>query len=147
MYSYTRWKIFHEIVLYRDSRYDSKRNKSAILGSIKFIYSSKLFEGRVMWLRKQNICLCNLDFRICLIISRNQAGLVLVCKCICKCILSLLSLLKYFGYWYHCNINFLKKISAFLMPFVEGLKVTTTFWWSLSTHQRFQIHTTNSFGA
>ena len=38
-------------------RYDSKTNKSVILASINFIYSSKRFDGQLMWWKKQYIFL------------------------------------------------------------------------------------------
>ena len=39
-------KSFTKLLLYGDSRYDSKTNKSLILASIKFNYSSKGFDGQ-----------------------------------------------------------------------------------------------------
>ena len=40
-------KSFMKLVLYGDGRYDSKANKSIILASINFIYSSKRFDGQL----------------------------------------------------------------------------------------------------
>ena len=40
-------KSFMKLVLYGDGRYDSKTNKSIILASINFIYSSKCFDGQL----------------------------------------------------------------------------------------------------
>ena len=40
-------KSFTKFLLYGDGRYDSKTNKSIILASIKFIYSSKRFDGQL----------------------------------------------------------------------------------------------------
>ena len=40
-------KSFTKFLLYGDGRYDSKTNKSMILASIKFIYSSKRFDGQL----------------------------------------------------------------------------------------------------
>ena len=40
-------KSFMKLVLYGDGRYDSKTNKSIILASINFIYSSKRFDGQL----------------------------------------------------------------------------------------------------
>ena len=51
-----------KLLLYGDVRYESKINKSVVLASIKFIYSSKRFDGQLMWCRKQNICLHCLGF-------------------------------------------------------------------------------------
>ena len=42
-------KSFTKLLLYGDGRYDSKTNKSIILASINFIYSSKRFDGQLMW--------------------------------------------------------------------------------------------------
>ena len=36
------------IYVYGDGRYDSKTNKSIILASINFVYSSKGFDGQLM---------------------------------------------------------------------------------------------------
>ena len=41
-------KSFTKLLLYGDGRYDSKTNKSIILVSINFIYSSKRFDGQLM---------------------------------------------------------------------------------------------------
>ena len=41
-------KSFMILLLYGDSRYESKTNTSIILTSIKFIYSSKHFDGQLM---------------------------------------------------------------------------------------------------
>ena len=41
-------KSFTKLLLYGDGRYDSKTNKSIILASINFIYSSKRFDGQLM---------------------------------------------------------------------------------------------------
>ena len=41
-------KSFTKLLLYGDDRYDSKTNKTIILASINFIYSSKRFEGQLM---------------------------------------------------------------------------------------------------
>ena len=41
-------KPFTELVLYQDDRHDSKTNKSIILTSINFIYSSKRFDRQLM---------------------------------------------------------------------------------------------------
>ena len=41
-------KYFTRLVLNGDGRYHSKTNKSIILVSIKFIYSSKRFDGLFM---------------------------------------------------------------------------------------------------
>ena len=40
-------KSFMKFLLYGDGRYNSKTNKSIILASIKFIYSSKRFDGQL----------------------------------------------------------------------------------------------------
>ena len=40
-------KSFTKFLLYGDGRYNSKTNKSIILASIKFIYSSKRFDGQL----------------------------------------------------------------------------------------------------
>ena len=40
-------KSFTKFLLYGDGRYDSKTNKSIILASIKYIYSSKRFDGQL----------------------------------------------------------------------------------------------------
>ena len=40
-------KSFTKFLLYGDGRYDSKTSKSIILASIKFIYSSKRFDGQL----------------------------------------------------------------------------------------------------
>ena len=40
-------KSFTKFLLYGDGRYDSKTNNSIILASIKFIYSSKRFDGQL----------------------------------------------------------------------------------------------------
>ena len=55
-----------------------------ILASIKSIYSSKYFDGQLMWNKIEKICLPCVDFRVCFITSMNQKlrGLVLMCKCI-----------------------------------------------------------------
>ena len=44
-------KSFTKLLLYGDGRYDSKANESIILASINFIYSSKYFDGQLMWWR------------------------------------------------------------------------------------------------
>ena len=41
-------KSFTKLDLYGHGRYDSKTNKSIILASINFIYSSKRFDGQLM---------------------------------------------------------------------------------------------------
>ena len=41
-------KYFTKSLLYGDGRYDGKINKSIILASIKFIFSSKLFDEQLM---------------------------------------------------------------------------------------------------
>ena len=41
-------KSFTKLFLYGDHRYNSKTNKSIILVSINFIYSSKRFDGQLM---------------------------------------------------------------------------------------------------
>ena len=41
-------KSFMKLLLYGDGRYDSKTNKSIILASINFMYSSKRFDGQLM---------------------------------------------------------------------------------------------------
>ena len=41
-------KSFMKLFLYGDDRYDSKTNKSIILASINFVYSSKRFDGQLM---------------------------------------------------------------------------------------------------
>ena len=41
-------KFFTKLLVYGDSRFDSKTNKSIILASVKFIYSSKGFDGQLM---------------------------------------------------------------------------------------------------
>ena len=41
-------KSFTKLLLNGDDRYDSKTNKSIILASINFIYSSKRFDGQLM---------------------------------------------------------------------------------------------------
>ena len=41
-------KSLMKLLLYGDNRYDSKTNKSIILASINFIYSSKRFDGQLM---------------------------------------------------------------------------------------------------
>ena len=41
-------KSFTKLLLYGDGRYDSKTNKSIILTSINFIYSSKRFDGHLI---------------------------------------------------------------------------------------------------
>ena len=55
---------------------------SIILVSIKFIYSSKHFDGQLMWYKIEKICLPCVHFRVCFITSVNQAlgGLVLMGK-------------------------------------------------------------------
>ena len=40
--------FFTKLLVYGDSRFDSKTNKSIILASVKFIYSSKGFDGQLM---------------------------------------------------------------------------------------------------
>ena len=67
-------KFFTKLLLYGDCRYNSKTNKSIILASINFIYSSKRFDGQLMWWRKQYICLRCLDFSVRLIISANEVS-------------------------------------------------------------------------
>ena len=41
-------KSFTKLFLYGDHRYNNKTNKSIILVSINFIYSSKRFDGQLM---------------------------------------------------------------------------------------------------
>ena len=41
-------KSFTKLLLYENGRYDSKTNKSIILASINFIYSSKRVDGQLM---------------------------------------------------------------------------------------------------
>ena len=41
-------KSFMKLLLYGDDRYDSKTNKSIILASINFMYSSEHFDGQLM---------------------------------------------------------------------------------------------------
>ena len=41
-------KSLTKLLPYGDDRYDSKTYKSIILASIKFIYSSKCFDGHLM---------------------------------------------------------------------------------------------------
>ena len=41
-------KSFTKLLMYGDGRYDSKTNKSIILASINFIYSSKRFDGQLL---------------------------------------------------------------------------------------------------
>ena len=41
-------KSFTKLLLYRDGRYDIKISKSIMLASVKFIYSSKRFDGQLM---------------------------------------------------------------------------------------------------
>ena len=41
-------KSLTKLLLCGDGRYDSKKNKSLILASINFIYSSKRFDGQLM---------------------------------------------------------------------------------------------------
>ena len=41
-------KSLTKLLLYGDGRYDSKTNKSLILASINFIYSSKSFDGQLI---------------------------------------------------------------------------------------------------
>ena len=64
--------FFTKVLLHGDDRYDSKTNKIIILASITFIYSSKRFDGQLMWLRKHYICLRCIDFSAFLIISMSQ---------------------------------------------------------------------------
>ena len=65
-------KSFTKLLLYGDDWYESKIYESVILASIKFIYSSKRFDGQLMWWRKQHICLRCLDFSFCHIISAKH---------------------------------------------------------------------------
>ena len=53
-----------------------------MLPSIKFIYSSKHFDGQLMWYKIEKICLPCVHFSVCLIVSMNQVmgGLGLMCK-------------------------------------------------------------------
>ena len=44
-------KSFTKLPLYGDGRYDRKANESVILASINLIYSSKYFDGQLMWWR------------------------------------------------------------------------------------------------
>ena len=41
-------KSFTKLLLYGDDKYNSKTNKSIMLASINFIYSSKRFDGQSM---------------------------------------------------------------------------------------------------
>ena len=50
----------------------AKQNKSIILASINLIYSSKRFDGQLMWRRKHYVSLRYLDFSVCLIKSTNR---------------------------------------------------------------------------
>ena len=60
-------KSFTKLLPYGDGSYNNKTNTSIILASIKFIYSSKRFDGQSMWFKIKNICLTCLDFSVCLI--------------------------------------------------------------------------------
>ena len=48
-------KSFNKLLLYRNGRYDRKTSSGIILASIKFIYSSKRFEGKLMWWKKRKV--------------------------------------------------------------------------------------------
>ena len=50
-------KSFTKLLLDEDDRYDSETNKSIILASIKFIYSSKRFD-RQLWYIVNKISAC-----------------------------------------------------------------------------------------
>ena len=39
---------FTKLLLYGDSRYGNKTNKSIVLASVNFIYSSERFDGQLM---------------------------------------------------------------------------------------------------
>ena len=65
-------KAFTKLLLYGDGRYDWKANRSNILASMKFVYSSKHFNEQLMWLKKQNTCLRYSNSSVYLIILTNQ---------------------------------------------------------------------------
>ena len=111
------------MLLYGDGRYDSKTNKSIILVSINFIYSSKRFDGQLMWWRKQHICLRYLDFSVCLIISTN---LIMRSRLSVSVYYNFLSFFIYcypFCLLVCCDIYFVKKrLKTLLQLFKKWLK-------------------------
>ena len=69
----------------RIGSYDNKPNTSMILPSIKFIYSTKDFDGKLkcdVRLKTSSFLHC-LDFSVCLIISMNQ--ITRYCFLVFKC--------------------------------------------------------------
>ena len=56
-------KSFTKLLLYRDGRYDIKTNKSIILASIEFIYSSKRFNGHFNVMKETKYLLALFNFQ------------------------------------------------------------------------------------